>query len=580
MKQSRVNSVSCRTRGAISVRPGSLAWMAWLVACLSSTAAESTNLMVKPPVPLPGGLGLHPVITSVVRTQDLVTVQWFGIQGPFQVLHSSAVASNDWEKVGPLTFGSSLTAQVAGDNGFFRVLSGRPTSTSETGGTLDYVGALACVDCHADTVQQWAVTPHANAFKTLQNLGQENNSRCLPCHTVGFGTPLGFESAAGSPHLTDVQCENCHGPAANHIAVVRDASVRPKVTAASEVCGGCHNYHHPTYDEWKASPHAEPLADVTEGFIQQGEPRMMQCGPCHSTAVRVSLLQGLGRPSVQLPNRIDAAAFAETCTACHDPHLNMPDPPRLPDPMLRNPLYSLDNYSYAASTNVLSFAAQYNPAIQLCGQCHNMRGARWQDTSRPPHHSPQYNLLIGQGAYDLGLMPIAAHGLQINTQCVHCHRASLAGASESSSPAQGSASYFGHTTAVDIQSCVICHITTVAAEQAVSRTQERTQAQIAELKALLDQWATTRAPTALREKYGTLAWEYNVPGDLSNPSSDPTLRGPTSTEQAQVPDAIKQARFNLYLVQYDGSFGVHNGEYARTLLGIAKTNVMSQLTAP
>jgi len=77
-----------------------------------------------------------------------------------------------------------------------------------------------------------------------------------------------------------------------------------------------------------------------------------------------------------------------------------------------------------------------------------------------------------------------------------------------------------------------------------------------------------------------LAWEYNIPGDLSNPKADASLRGPTTSEQAQIPDAIKQARMNLYLVQYDGSFGVHNGKYSRHLLNVAKTNINQQVAAP
>jgi hypothetical protein len=45
-----------------------------------------------------------------------------------------------------------------------------------------------------------------------------------------------------------------------------------------------------------------------------------------------------------------------------------------------------------------------------------------------------------------------------------------------------------------------------------------------------------------------------------------------------VPDAIKQARVNLYLVENDGSFGVHNGAYSRYLLRVATTNVNLQLS--
>jgi hypothetical protein len=546
------------------------------------SAAESTNLMVKPPVPLPGGLGLHPVITSVTRTQDLVTVQWFGLQGPFQLLHSPAATSNAWQEIGQPTFRNRVTTPAPGDNGFFRVLSGTPVSTAPTGGTLNYIGATACIDCHEETVQQWAQTPHARALDSLKAIGQQNNAACLTCHSVGFETPLGFQSEATTAHLAGVQCESCHGPAANHVAIPRDFSVRPKVTVASEVCGGCHNFHHPTYDEWKLSGHAVIDPEVSASTLQQGPSRMMTCGPCHSGAVRTALLGSLGRPAVELPNRQDAAHFPVTCAVCHDSHMNTPHSYKLPNTQVRNPLFSLQNYSYATSTNVASFAAQYDPSVQLCAQCHNMRGARWQDTGRPPHHSPQYNLLVGQGAYDLGRPILTAHATDLANQCVHCHSAHLPAEPGGTAPAAGhdTTNYIGHTFQVALQSCAECHISTNAAERAISRTQQNTHNQIASVKALLDQWATNKAPADLQAKYGTLAWEYTVPGALSNPDGESSLRGPTSAEQANVPDAIKQARLNLYLVEHDGSFGVHNGQYARYLLNVAQTNVTAELNKP
>src|SRR5262249_31328149 len=155
---------------------------------------------------------------SITRTQDLVTVQWFGIQGPFELLHAPALFTNDFQQVGPSTFATNLTVQSPGDDGFFRVIAGRPP------GTLNYLGAAACAECHEDTVAEWAEPPHAHALDSLKRVGQLNNSQCLPCHTVGFGTPLGFRSDVTTPHLSGVQCENCHGPAANHVAVTRDAS--------------------------------------------------------------------------------------------------------------------------------------------------------------------------------------------------------------------------------------------------------------------------------------------------------------------------------------------------------------------
>ena len=36
----------------------------------------------------------------------------------------------------------------------------------------------------------------------------------------------------------------------------------------------------------------------------------------------------------------------------------------------------------------------------------------------------------------------------------------------------------------------------------------------------------------------------------------------------------------VYMVESDGSYGVHNGRYARYLLGTAKTNLVNILNAP
>ena len=73
-------------------------------------------------------------------------------------------------------------------------------------------------------------------------------------------------------------------------------------------------------------------------------------------------------------------------------------------------------------------------------------------------------------------------------------------------------------------------------------------------------------------KYGTRAWEYTTPGALS-----PGGPGPDTAEQALIPANIQKARFNLYIVLYDGSFGTHNGLYAITLLDTAQNWVYQEL---
>lgn len=529
-------------------------------------AADPPN-MVKPGGTTPGGLGIQPVVTSIASSGDLVTVKWFGLQGPYQLQGKASTEATQWVDIGTPTFGQEATFPKQGDLAVFRVNGAPP----------NYIGASACLECHPKVHGTWQNTGHARALDTLKAIGQQNNSQCLLCHTVGYGTPTGFQSEAATPQLAGVQCENCHGAALNHIALIEDVSVRPKVTPASEACGGCHNgFHHPTYDEWKTSGHAVMDADVAESILAQGESRMLACGPCHSGAVRLALLRQLDRPTAPLPSREDAAYFPVTCAVCHEPHDQTGHAAQL-----RNPTFSTNHFSYSTSTNT-SFAKQYDPSVQVCGQCHNMRGARWQDTSRPPHHSPQYNLLIGQGAYDLGAPLIATHGAKIQQQCAHCHTHPH----EAETPSPTNPNYTGHSFEVHFEGCTssdpttACHGSAEDAEAQMGYTRNGLERLIGEVKGLLDQWATTKAPPALSAKYGPLAWEYTNPGQLSNPSGSSDLRGPTTAEQEAVPDAIKQARFNLYLVEHDASYGSHNARYARRLLGIAKTNVVTAIGSP
>src|SRR4051794_19465432 len=65
--------------------------------------ARSTNSMIKPPVAVPGGLGAGPVITSLAQHDGLLKVEWFGLQGPYQLMHSASSSSTHWWSLGPLT---------------------------------------------------------------------------------------------------------------------------------------------------------------------------------------------------------------------------------------------------------------------------------------------------------------------------------------------------------------------------------------------------------------------------------------------------------------------------------------------
>jgi hypothetical protein len=121
----------------------------------------------------------------------------------------------------------------------------------------------------------------------------------------------------------------------------------------------------------------------------------------------------------------------------------------------------------------------------------------------------------------------------------------------------------GHSFKVDrYDVCLKCHPYPEQLAQFANLAISNT---ITQVKADLDTWAETKAPSQLWTKYGTRAWEYSQPGSLS-----PGGQGPTAAEQALIPDNIRKARYNLYVVISDGSYGVHNGQYAVLLLNTAE----------
>ena len=518
--------------------------------------AENTNEMYKPTRAARGGLNPRPDLTRFQVESNNATLEWFGLQGPYRVQQRSSLDSTDWQTLLE-TADRDATVPLDEDHALFRIQGGQP----------NYAGAATCTDCHPQAHAGWETTAHSHAFDRLKAINQHNNTRCLPCHTTGYGFALGFQSEQSTPHLQGVQCESCHGPGGSHASNPADASLKPIVTLAAETCGGCHNFHNlPTYPEWTHSRHSQVTPSVASSFISAGEPRMLQCGACHSGAVRSALLGQLRNPHTALPSRVDAAHFPVTCTTCHDAHDNTFHA------QLRHPVYSTNFFSYSTSANT-TFAAQHDPQVQLCGQCHNQRGAQWTDTSRPPHHSPQYNMLVGrivpddaaQAAWNSTMSTHGNHPLQ----CTACHTHPVTVAN----PSSQNPHYTGHTFEVRLESCVDCHGTTETAQLLILSTQSNIKARIQEVKELLDDWGANRAAEPLRNKYGALAWEFNFPGGVSNLNGDPTLRGPTPAEQSDVPNEIKQARFLLYLVAYDASYGLHNGRYARFLLNEAKALV-------
>ncbi len=542
------------------------------VAFLSAALlANSLRADMFHPQPRPGGIDPHPTMTSLSRDGTNTTVGWYGLEGGYHLQRSTSVINPNWTNVADTLasdYSWNLTVPTApGNQGFFRV-------NPDNG----YVGSGACSSCHSDKYNTWQKTPHASALSLLNGLPPNVAQNCIVCHTVGYGQPTGFVSAMATPNLTDVGCENCHGPGAAH-KYGDHQLVHPAWTIASETCGGCHDgSHHPTYSEWTNSMHAAGVPEVAEEMADPatGQARMMSCGPCHSGATRLAMLENLRYMQLgytnplALPTGNDASCFAQTCTVCHDPHATNGNPYQL-----RNPITSTNFYTFrtGAATNQWGqymntvFATQYVATVQICAQCHNSRGASWTSNSRPPHHSSQYNLYLGNvGELADGTVPNqpGSHAAMLTNQCVTCHMQQT-GYSSETNPATT-----GHSFKVtSLELCGACHSDPAGALQFGTNA---VAYQVQQVKAGLDYWALTKAPLALQTKYGARAWEYTNPGDLSTGGP-----GPSSSEQASIPVNIRKARYNMYLVHNEGSGGMHNPLFAISLLDTAYNWVQQEL---
>jgi len=570
--------VACRPLVSAVALAGLLATVGGL-----SAAAQGVQHLT---VTEPGGLPGSPVLTGIQLATNGVAVAWDGPSGSYQIWHKTNLSESTWLKVGgPTNLVRTATIPVSNSNDFFRVSGPAPA----------YEGAFDCATCHGGILSTVALTDHAGAFTNtlFAAEGGQANPACLACHSVGYGLASGFVSPARTPQLEGVQCENCHGPAANHAANPFDPAILPQVELAAQDCGGCHTARyapasvaasHPAlFEDWSMSPHGA----VTPGALSAmsaSAAAIDTCGRCHSAPARLALVAGED-PGVTLTNDFNLPI---TCTVCHDPHaqhvwtnalsgvitftnlltgnvsvITNNELGRVYTNQLLCALNSTNDFVLTTSDN---FTNVYNPGINLCAQCHNDLGAAWTNSDWSPHTSPQYNMLLGTvGQLADGPSPgyPSTHS-RLEMQCAACHMQATNGSS-------------GHTFELaSYQLCYNCHNNPAGLVQLVTNS---IAGQIQQTISYLNLWATNAAAgssnatlAAMARQYGTFAWQYTTNGDLSTGAT-----GPDAAGQALIPDDIKMARFDLYLVLDDGSYGVHNGPYDIDLLEAAQRWIESEL---
>lgn len=140
-----------------------------------------------------------------------------------------------------------LDGEVAAIN----VRNAAPPAPREPGRPY-FVGDAKCGACHKAALVFWKTTVHATAWKTLVEVGKQNDYRCVSCHVTGYAQ-VGGSSLGHTDHLRDVQCEVCHGPGSTHVDAkgLEEPPAVQRPTPAS-TCTGCHTTQHSDTFQYEA----------------------------------------------------------------------------------------------------------------------------------------------------------------------------------------------------------------------------------------------------------------------------------------------------------------------------------------
>ncbi len=441
---------------------------------------------------------------------------------------------------------------------------------TDTGSVVIYankwIGAATCESCHQSNYTSWNSTGHAGINDKLLeedfNGDRTYQESCYQCHTVGYN-PADYADNNGYDDvvkdagftldslsdlssfdefkttypklaaLSNVQCESCHGPGAEHIGMS---------SLSEKVCGQCHDAGSANMKvfQWRLSGHGDYDA---KAFTDHVGDNAQECARCHSGAGFVDYAAGVAEAQRR------STFQPVTCAVCHDPH----------SATNSHQLRTLSDVTLAGGTVISDGGAG-----KLCMNCHQSRrdsdsyATSNTNNSFGPHNSPQADVYSGNGAYDYGLdiAITATHAGRVTNSCVGCHMAKPSSSDFDLFSADDGAYVAGQHTfkmkygeAENVNPCTSCHsgVTTFNftadadydGDGAIEGVQD-------EVKGLLDALAKKLPP-------------------LDSTDVDSTTTGFSD-------DQLKAA-YNYLLFSRDGSYGAHNFGYTVYMLQTSYKNL-------
>ncbi len=320
-------------------------------------------------------------------------------------------------------------------------------------GTFIGVEKGGCQSCHAAEVTEWKDTGHAIIMtREIDGGADPPNSHygegCLRCHTTGYNVgvqnggfadvqaqtgwkfpPLASITAgkgnwdavpADLKNMANIQCEDCHGPAKEHVQ-----AKAPMAASLNEgTCNVCHNGggHHVKGEMFKNAKHGE---EKSMAWTYPTGPDRQDCVRCHSGAGYISFMKA---PTEKASWNNKAEPL--TCAGCHDPHSDAN----------KNQL-RVNGKPVEANGLTKDFALS-----ATCVECHNGRvQAADAQKGSYPHYSPAGEMMSGVG------------GVEYGQKIVDSPHGTIVGAAPMKDPADktGKAMLFGGNTP---GACVACHM--------------------------------------------------------------------------------------------------------------------------
>ena len=469
-----------------------------------------------------------------------------------------------------------VSVSIGGASDNDTLLASTYKGQATTGGT--------CETCHNGTVKPdkftpWKSTGHAKIFAegitgelevNMSGQGMYGKS-CIKCHTTGFeayanngnfgymAKAAGWDTtwyqpytAAGSmfliPYqdstainqltgsysqlvpLSNIGCESCHGPGADHVAVPSKTKI--SVPTQAGVCLQCHDAptHHMIGSYWAASNHGT--------LPNSSHATSTSCFPCHSGTAFQKYQDNKATPGWGSADALQPIS----CISCHDPHGN-------------------GNANQLRTMDVDSLHNGYVPPAmvggkgRICMTCHQAlySVADRVTTTAPyygfadrfgPHHGPQTDMFFGSNGYQYGkgyLTGLMTHG-GLTDGCATCHMDELSHRWTMTDTTGGL-----HDLTKACQDCHGAGVTSFGDVQAfedydgdgvVEGGQAEVQGLLDKLKAVLP---------------------------IDTTSGEPVTRMYDSLLVKNRPDLV-QGLWNYWFVMEDKSLGVHNTKYAVALL--------------